>query len=149
MSRPSHSTTLVVSGVSTGSLKCSKKNNGWMDKLNPKRKIEKTMSLRLKSQHKMVKKCASRDCFVEIKKDDYLIVQTTGVHEFTDKNGTRHKKEGLVYLHFLESCLKSSIYPCNPDGCSPLHTLQFVFCYSSLLNALSLMVDNMRSTVYF
>ena len=35
-----------------------------------------------------------------------MIVKTHGVVEYTDKQGRLQKREGAVYLHFLEECLK-------------------------------------------
>lgn len=52
-------------------------------------------------------RCGSKECYKAITNDDYLIVQTEGVVEFTDKAGTFRKRQGMIYLHFLESCLKS------------------------------------------
>ena len=36
-----------------------------------------------------------------------MIVKSTGIVTFRDKNGAVQKREGLVYLHFLEGCMQN------------------------------------------
>ena len=36
-----------------------------------------------------------------------MIVKSTGVVNFRDKNGAVQKTEGPVYLHFLECCMQN------------------------------------------
>lgn len=51
-------------------------------------------------------RCVAPGCNKAITANDYLIVKTTGVVSFV-QNGVPRKREGTVYLHFLEGCLKS------------------------------------------
>ena len=44
----------------------------------------------------------SRSCSKRITSNDYMIVKLSWVVTFRDKNGTVQKREGSVYLHFLE-----------------------------------------------
>lgn len=41
-----------------------------------------------------------------IDKNERVIVKSHGVISYTDKQGRLQKREGPVYLHFLEDCLK-------------------------------------------
>ena len=36
-----------------------------------------------------------------------MIVKSTGVVTFCDKNGAAQKREGSVYLHFLKGCMQN------------------------------------------
>ena len=36
-----------------------------------------------------------------------MLVKSTGIVSFRDKNGAVQKREGPVYLHFLESCMQN------------------------------------------
>ena len=54
-------------------------------------------------------RCVADTCAMPIDKGECLIVKTHGVVSYTDKNGKLQKREGAVYLHFLEECLKSYI----------------------------------------
>ena len=36
-----------------------------------------------------------------------MIVKSTGIVTFRDKNWAVQKREGLVYLHFLEGCMQN------------------------------------------
>ena len=60
-------------------------------------------------------RCVSKECATPISAEDYLIVRTHGVVEFTDRQGRFQRKEGPVYLHFLETCLKSYVEGFNYD----------------------------------
>ena len=50
-------------------------------------------------------------CISELQKritsSNYMIVKSTGVVTFRDKNGAVQKRKGLVYLHFLEGCMQN------------------------------------------
>ncbi|XP_057309058.1 uncharacterized protein LOC130648319 [Hydractinia symbiolongicarpus] len=78
--------------------------------INPKRKTSgKCMMLRLKAMHKMVTRCVSPSCTMRITPQDFLIIKSTGVVTFTDKYKKVQKREGPVYVHFLEECLKGYV----------------------------------------
>ena len=44
-----------------------------------------------------------------------MLVKSTGIVSFRDKNGAVQKREGPVYLHFLESCMQNYFigFACN------------------------------------
>lgn len=52
-------------------------------------------------------RCVAPSCSSKITANDYLIVKSTGVVKFTEKQGNLQTREGPVYVHFLEDCLKS------------------------------------------
>ena len=52
-------------------------------------------------------RCASPSCSKRITSNDYMIVKSTGIVTFRDKNGPVQKREGPVYLHVLEGCMQN------------------------------------------
>lgn len=58
---------------------------------------------------KLLFRCVSPTCMTPIGKTDYLIVKTTGIVTYPDprNSGQLVKKEGNVYLHFLDECLNN------------------------------------------
>ena len=59
--------------------------------------------------HKVISRCrcVSSSCSKRITSNSYIIVKSTGIVTFRDKNGTVQKREGPVSLHFLEICMQN------------------------------------------
>lgn len=78
-----------------------------VDPLNPFRSESRLYYLVSKFDNKncpgQVTRC--EQCRFVFSNADIVLVRTTGVREFTDKNGKQRRNTGNVYLHYLKSCL--------------------------------------------
>lgn len=77
------------------------------DPLNPDRPYKKHFFLVHRKDSKNcpvnVKRC--QICKRAFSEEDWVIVKTEGLHEFTDKKGKQRTTKGNIYIHYLRACL--------------------------------------------